>query len=67
MTGAAGVLEFFDQRAQRACALDLAARNRTVDAGQVLRHHASGADIEVADFGITHLAVGKADIFARSA
>ena len=34
------------------------------DARQILHHHAAGADIEMADFGIAHLAVGQADVFA---
>ena len=32
-----------------------------VDAGHVHAHDAAGAEVEVADFGVAHLAVGQAD------
>ena len=35
------------------------------DARQVLQHHATRAEVEVADLGIAHLAVGKSDRPAR--
>ena len=35
-----------------------------VDAGQILIHHASRAEIEVAHFAVAHLAVGQAHVFA---
>ncbi len=35
-----------------------------VDFHQVLIYDASGADVEVANFGIAHLAVGEADVLA---
>jgi hypothetical protein len=43
---------------------DLAARQRLADARQVLHHHAAGADVEMADFGIAHLTRRQADILA---
>ena len=38
----------------------------TVYLHQVLIYDATGTDIEVSDFGVSHLAVGQADIFSRS-
>jgi hypothetical protein len=67
MTGAAAVFEFFDQFHKGRCAIDLAFGDRVVDARQVLHHHASGADIEMPDLGIAHLAVGQADLLAGGA
>ena len=37
-----------------------------VDLHEVLIHYASGTDIEVSHFGVSHLAVGQPHIFARS-
>ena len=38
-----------------------------VDAGDVHLHDAAGADVEVADFAVAHLAVGQADEVLRGA
>ena len=45
--------------------LDVAVGDCAADARQILHDHAAGADIEMADFGIAHLAVGQADVVAR--
>ena len=66
MASAAARFELFDQGDERGRTLDFAAGNGFVDARQVLDHHAAGADIEMADFGIAHLAVRQADVLARS-
>lgn len=42
-----------------------AVSDRVRDPGVLLVDHASGADIEVADLAVTHLAVGEADAPAR--
>ena len=44
---------------------DLAARDGVADARQVLHHHAAGADVEMPDLGIAHLARRQADIAGR--
>src|SRR4029077_10852161 len=66
MASAAARFELFDQGHERWRTLDFTAGNGIVDARQVLDHHAAGADIEVTDFGIAHLALGQADVLARS-
>ena len=60
-------LSLRDQIDQRRCARDLARRDGVGDARQVLHHDAAGADVEMADLGIAHLAVGQADVAARGA
>ena len=65
MTGAAAGFELLDQIDERRRARDVAAGDGGVDARQVLHHHAAGADIHMADFGIAHLAVRQADGAAR--
>ena len=37
-----------------------------VDARKLLEHDAAGTDVEVTHLGVTHLAVGKAHVLARS-
>ena len=37
-----------------------------VDPYQILIHHPSGTDIQMADFRITHLAIRQTDIFSTS-
>ena len=64
MAGAAARFELLDEIDERRRARDLAAGDRGADARQILHHHAAGADIEMADFGIAHLAVGQADVLA---
>ena len=43
----------------------LAAWRGAADPRQILHDHAAGADVEMADFGIAHLPVRQADVFAR--
>ncbi len=62
MAGAAAFLELVDQLGQRRRLLDLARGDRVGDAGQVLHHHAAGADVEMADLGVAHLAGRQADV-----
>jgi hypothetical protein len=45
---------------------ELAIADRFGDAGEVLIHHSSGAQVHVADFGVAHLAVRQADVHART-
>ncbi len=62
MTGAAAVLQFLDEAGEHRRLCDLAAGDGVADPRQVLHHHAAGADIEMADFGVAHLAVRQSDI-----
>ena len=64
MAGAAARFKFLDKLDERGGAIDLAVGDRVVDARQVLHHHAPGADVEMADLGIAHLAIGQSDILA---
>ena len=57
VAGAAAFLERVDQAGERRRLGDLARRDGVADARQVLHHHAAGADVEMADLGIAHLAV----------
>ena len=66
MTGAAAVFELCDQIDQRRHLLDVAVGDGAADARQILHDHAPGADIEMADLGIAHLAAGQADVVAGS-
>src|SRR3954470_1404384 len=47
--------------------LELTVRNRLVDAGEVLHNDAAGAEIQMTDFGVAHLTIGKSDIGAARA
>lgn len=47
--------------------LDRAILDGVVDAGELLEHDAAGTNVEVADLGVAHLAVGQADVLARGA
>ena len=47
--------------------LEGAVLDRVVDQRERLVHDAAGTDVEVADLGVAHLAVGKADVLARGA
>jgi hypothetical protein len=50
---------------QQCCIVEEFTRgNVMIDAGEVLVDHAARTDVHVADFGIAHLAVGKADMQA---
>ena len=44
----------------------LAVADRLGDTGEVLLHHAAGAEVHVADFGVAHLPVRQTDIHART-
>lgn len=65
--GAARGLELRDQSVERRRLLDLVRRDGVSDARQVLHDDAAGADVEMADLGIAHLAVGQTDILAGGA
>ena len=62
MAGAAALFQLVDQIGERRRLLDLAVGDGVADARQVLHHHAAGADVEMADLGIAHLARRQADI-----
>ena len=47
--------------------IELAGGDGFVDSREVLKDDAPGAEIQMADFGIAHLAVGKSDIGAARA
>ncbi len=47
---------------QRGVGVEAAVLDGQIDFGQVLVHHAPGADVQMADFRIAHLAVGQADM-----
>ncbi|MNV82321.1 hypothetical protein D3C71_1760470 [compost metagenome] len=50
-----------DQVEQRRIGGELAGGDRPVDAREVLVHHAAGAEVHVAHFGVAHLPLGQAD------
>ncbi len=54
-------LDLRNQIDKRRAMGEAAILDRHIDARQILRHHAAGADIHVADFGIAHLALRQAD------
>jgi hypothetical protein len=58
MAGAAGAAQALDQAEQRGGPRNLTRIHSLIDARQILHHDATGADIEVPDLGISHLAVG---------
>ena len=63
---AAALLELAEGVAQCRHHAELALGYCQVDARQILKDHTARPDIGVADFGISHLPVGQADIvFAR--
>jgi hypothetical protein len=64
VAGSAARLKRVDQAGQRRVAGQRAVLHRTVDARQVLHHHAAGAQVHVADLGIAHLSLGQADVAA---
>ena len=64
VAGAAGLLQRVDQRGEGGRLGDAAVRDGVADAHQFLLHHAAGADIQVADLGVAHLAVRQSDIAA---
>ena len=56
---------FGDEGGELAVGRERAVGDRLVDARQVLHHHAAGAEIHVADFGIAHLPLGQPDMQLR--
>ena len=64
MAGAARGLQLRDQPPERRRAGEAAVLGRLADPRQLLHHHPAGADVQVADLGITHLAVRQPDIAA---
>ena len=50
---------------QRPVARELAGLDRVLDARVILVHDAAGADIEMADLGVPHLAVGQPDVLPK--
>jgi hypothetical protein len=62
--GAAGSLRRLAGGDQFGIGVEAAVLDRGVHAREVLVDDAAGADVHVADFGIAHLAVRQADVFA---
>src|SRR6187397_892466 len=58
---ASGVFHVSAERDQGLEVEEAATRNALVDAHEVLRHHASGAEVEVPDLAVAHLALGETD------
>lgn len=58
--GAAGALGCRTGREQHLVAKEVAVFDRGPDAHQVLHHHAPGTEIQVSDFAVPHLSVGRA-------
>ena len=65
VAGAARRLQLRDQVGERRRAGEAAVLGGLADARQFLHHHAAGADVQVADLGVAHLAVRQADVAAR--
>jgi hypothetical protein len=61
------VAEFGKKVEQDGVLEEVAVADGFVDACDVLINNASGPEIEVADFGITHLPAGQADVLATAA
>ncbi len=59
---AAALLQFRGEFAQRRQGGERAVLDRRVDAHEILHDHAAGPQIHVADFRISHLALGQADM-----
>jgi hypothetical protein len=57
MNGAIRCLRLGDQPRQLRKFCERTIRDRVVDSGQILYHHAASADVHVADFRIAHLAI----------
>ena len=64
MAGATRRLHFRDQFGQRRRARETAILGSLTDARQFLHHHPAGADIQMADLRIAHLALRQADVLA---
>ena len=65
MKGAAVLLHLTACTRQRWIGVEASIGYGRRDAYQILHHHASGAEIEVADFAVAHLALGKTDAEPR--
>src|SRR5216684_7435834 len=52
---------------RNAIAIELAGGDRFIDASEILKNDAAGAQIEMADFGVPHLAFGQTDVGATRA
>ena len=63
MHGSAFGNGFVDGGTEHSILLQLTVFDGFVDAGKTLIHHASGAEVHVADFGVAHLAVRQAHGF----
>ena len=64
MASAPGFAQALDQAEQRGRFVDRSGVHRLVDAGQVLQNDPTGADVQMADFGVPHLAFRQTDILA---
>src|SRR3954451_23364746 len=64
MAGAATLLQLFDKAPEHRTFRKLAALDCMIDARQFLHHDPAGADVEVPDFRIAHLAGRQADVVA---
>ena len=64
VAGSAGLFQGFDQGGEGGRCGDAAVRDGVADAHQFLLHHAAGADVQVADLGVAHLARRQPDIAA---
>ena len=58
-------LRVLHRRDERGILEERPVADREIDAQQVLRNHAPGAEVQVADLGISHQSRGKPDGFAR--
>jgi hypothetical protein len=57
---------FIDSGADGRVLEELAVADRFGHACEVLIHHAAGAEVHVADFGVAHLAIRQADVHAAA-
>ena len=64
VAGAARRLQLRDQVRERRRAGEAAVLGGLADVRQLLHHHAPGADVQVADLGVAHLAVRQPDVAA---
>ncbi|GBQ06327.1 hypothetical protein AA14362_0813 [Acetobacter cerevisiae DSM 14362] len=67
MAGAAGFFQGVDKAGHGGTAGHAAILNGGGDAWQFLHDDAACADIQVADFGIAHLAIGETNVFPAGA
>ena len=64
MAGAAGAAGDVDEGQEGGCFGEAAVFYGSADAGEFLTDDAAGADVQVADLGVAHLADGEADVAA---